>query len=270
MRNTLAIFQKSIWVVSKPHAKRQTLTTTMCIYRLGLGAFLENTGWCRKLGAQFDRSLVKEWASIWDRCISESTRVQRRRRGHPIWVPLPPTFAGRRPWMERTRWESTYQGRPLDILRNLTETPRAHFAKNYILGKTSNAADPELVSPRDDEARIALVMVAIDHMLDRCEETMQHTGRTILCWLRSTKPQTCYPKPFSLVSLDSSKKKYRQLLKRLFAFVFRVYQMPVDMRRSLVGVRRGTRVFGEYQYSGGWTPRVHFSIEHHLQYRRVY
>lgn len=107
------------------------------------------------------------------------------------------------------------------------------------------------MSPRDDEARIALVMVAIDHMLDRCEETMQHTGRTILCWLRSTKPQTCYPKPFSLVSLDSSKKKYRQLLKRLFAFVFRVYQMPVDMRRSLVGVRRGTRVFGEYQYSGG-------------------
>jgi hypothetical protein len=26
-----------------------------------------------------------------------------------------------------------------------------------------------------------------DHVLDRCEDTMRHTGHTILCWLRSTK-----------------------------------------------------------------------------------
>ncbi|KAH9204433.1 hypothetical protein DL95DRAFT_471510 [Leptodontidium sp. 2 PMI_412] len=102
---------------------------------------------------------------------------------------------------------------------------------------SSNTADPELVSPQDDEAKIALLMVVVDHMLDRCEETMQHTCRTPLCWLPSTKPQTCYPKPFILVALKSSKKKYRQLLKRFFAFTFRAYRMPVDVRRRLTGIR---------------------------------
>ena len=74
-------------------------------------------------------------------------------------------------------------------------------------------------------------------MLDRCEETMQHTGRTLLCWLRSTKPQTCYPKPFTLVALKSSKKKYRQLLKRFFVLIFRCYRIPVNTRHRLTGIR---------------------------------
>jgi hypothetical protein len=139
--------------------------------------------------------------------------------------------------MERTRWEITYQGFRRDILRSLTEMPWGSPPTDHVLGPSSNPADPELVSPQDDEAKIALLMVAVDHMLDRCEETMQHTGRTPLCWLRSTKPQTCYPKPFTLVALKSSKKKYRQLPKRLFAFIFRSYRMPVDARRRLTGVR---------------------------------
>ena len=91
--------------------------------------------------------------------------------------------------------------------------------------------------PQDDEARIGLLMVAVDRMLDRCEETMQHTGRTLLCWLRSIKPQACYPKPFTQVALKSSKKKYRQLLKRFFALAFRAYRMPVDARRRMTGIR---------------------------------
>lgn len=80
-------------------------------------------------------------------------------------------------------------------------------------------------------------MVAVDHMVDRWEDTMRHTGRTILCWLRSTKPQTCYPKPFTLVALQSSAKKYRQLLKRFLAFVFRASRMSADVRHRLTGVR---------------------------------
>jgi hypothetical protein len=139
--------------------------------------------------------------------------------------------------MERTRWEITYQGFRRDILRSLTEMPWNSPWMDHVLGQSSNPAGPELVSPQDDEAKIALLMVAVDHMLDRCEETMRHTGRTLLCWLRSTKPQTCYPKAFTLVALKSSKKKYRQLLKRFFALTFRAYRMPVDVRRRLTGIR---------------------------------
>lgn len=139
--------------------------------------------------------------------------------------------------MERTRWETTYQGFRRDLLLDLAEMPQASPSTHYSLGPGPKPMDPELVSPRDDEAKIALLLVAVDRVLDRYEETMQHTGRTLLCWLRSTKPQTCYPKPFTLVGLKSSQRKNRQLWKRFFAFVFRASRMSVDARRHLTGIR---------------------------------
>ena len=42
----------------------------------------------------------------------------------------------------------------------------------YILGTGSPSADPELVSPWTDEAKIALLMVAVNWMLDHYEQTM--------------------------------------------------------------------------------------------------
>jgi hypothetical protein len=40
-----------------------------------------------------------------------------------------------------------------------------------------------------------------------------------------------------LVALKSSKKKYRQLLKRFFVLIFRCYRIPVNIRRRLTGIR---------------------------------
>ncbi|KAH8598381.1 hypothetical protein B0O99DRAFT_659955 [Bisporella sp. PMI_857] len=88
-----------------------------------------------------------------------------------------------------------------------------------------------------DEAKIALLTVAVDHMLDRCEETVRHTSCTLLCWLRSANPQVRYPKPFTLVAPKSSRRKYRQLLKRFFALAFRAYRMPLNTRRCSTGIR---------------------------------
>jgi hypothetical protein len=39
----------------------------------------------------------------------------------------------------------------------------------HILGTGLPFAHPELVSPRTNEAKIALLTVAVDRMLDRCE-----------------------------------------------------------------------------------------------------
>ena len=50
---------------------------------------------------------------------------------------------------------------------------------------------------------------------------MLHTSRNLLCWLRSTKTQTCYQKPFALVSLKASKAKYCRYFQRYIAFAFR-------------------------------------------------
>lgn len=61
----------------------------------------------------------------------------------------PPTLAGTRPWMERTRWEIIYQGFRRDILRSLTEMPCSSPRTDHVLGQRSNPADLELVSPQD-------------------------------------------------------------------------------------------------------------------------
>jgi hypothetical protein len=76
------------------------------------------------------------------------------------------------------------------------------------LGHSSLETDPDLFSPRQDKEKIASLMIVVDRILDRCEETVQHTSHMLLCWLWSTQPQTCYPKPFTLVGLEVSKKKY--------------------------------------------------------------
>ncbi|KAK5292262.1 hypothetical protein LTR16_001987 [Cryomyces antarcticus] len=111
------------------------------------------------------------------------------------------------------------------------------YAADHVIGKGSSDAKPDISSSWQDEHKIDGLMPIIDRMLDRCEETVRHTSRVLLCWLRSTKPQSCYPKPFTLVALDVSKKKYRRLWKRFFALVFRAYRMPLDVRRRFTAIR---------------------------------
>ncbi|KAK3939030.1 hypothetical protein QBC46DRAFT_365102 [Diplogelasinospora grovesii] len=55
--------------------------------------------------------------------------------------------------------------------------------------------------------------------MDRCEETVIKTSRNILCWLHSRRAESCYPKPFTLVSRTSSKRKYYRLFKWFIALV---------------------------------------------------
>jgi hypothetical protein len=87
--------------------------------------------------------------------------------------------------------------------------PWGFLPVDHILGPGLDSPVTELVSPRENEAKIILLIRAIDYILDRYKEIMQYTSRILLCWLRSTKPQIYYPKPFTLVALKSSKKKYR-------------------------------------------------------------
>ena len=78
----------------------------------------------------------------------------------------------------------------------LAEMPNPNrSAEGYIIDK-----ELDVLSSRQDERRIAALMPVIDDMLDRCEETVRHTSRVLLRWLRSTRPQECSSKPFTLVA----------------------------------------------------------------------
>ncbi|KAH8799328.1 hypothetical protein F5884DRAFT_811482 [Xylogone sp. PMI_703] len=148
-----------------------------------------------------------------------------------------PTFAGTGTWMDRTGWEETYRGKRRDILQALTEIPPSRPWTDHFLGRGPGPGDPDLVSPLEDEIKIACLMVGMQRVFDRCKKTAQSTGHTLLRWLRSTKPDSCYPKPFTLVALQSTEKAYLRTFLRFVCLVFRAYRIPVDVRRRLTGIR---------------------------------
>ncbi|KJZ69387.1 hypothetical protein HIM_11226 [Hirsutella minnesotensis 3608] len=146
-------------------------------------------------------------------------------KGRPVPALPEITFEERSPWMNRTEWDETYKHVDRDLLSALTRPPPLthHFnGRGYLLRQqVVDGKDRNLLSPPQDERRIAAIVSFLDTMLDRCEETVKKTSRNILCWLRSTRPLSSYQKPFTLVQLDSSTKKYRRLLKMAFCMIFR-------------------------------------------------
>lgn len=98
-----------------------------------------------------------------------------------------------------------------------------------------------MVSSWKDEQKIAALTEAVDLVLDRCEETFHNTSHNILRWLRSTRHDQCYRKPFSLVGRPTSKKKYRRLFQRFFALVFRAFRLGSDLHQLFTHTQFSTQ-----------------------------
>ena len=73
------------------------------------------------------------------------------------------------------------------------------------------------------ERRLVAIGVALDAFFDRCEDTVGHTDHSMLCWLRGHFTDQPYRFPFQLVGRNSTKRRYRNLWKRLTYLVVRVY-----------------------------------------------
>ena len=170
------------------------------------------------------------------------------------------TLAATDPWMDRTCWPVAYKNVRRDILQALAEMldlycrPSDHF-----LGQGPSDTDEDLSSPWQDEQKIWCLMGAVDRILDRCEETMRHTSRSLLCWLRSTNPPVCYSKPFTLVALETSTKEYRKLFKRFVVFIFRASRMSADLPRQLTGIRFSKKQLR--QFEGIWEHKVWSEVD---------
>ncbi|RKK62815.1 hypothetical protein BFJ69_g16984 [Fusarium oxysporum] len=157
----------------------------------------------------------------------------------PTSVPPQLSYAEQRPWIERTGWDQTYsdKGRR-KVLAALITMDSCPSGQAYLLARQGISGLTEgLVSSTEDEMKIAVLVKLVDPMLDRCEETARKTGRSILCWLRSTRALSTYPKPFTLVRHPSSMKKYRLLFKKFLCMVFRLYRMSSSARRRVAGLR---------------------------------
>ncbi|KAF4345890.1 telomere-associated helicase [Fusarium beomiforme] len=140
-------------------------------------------------------------------------------------------FALQTPWLDRTGWDRTYSNKgQREVLATLTRTCTSPGGQEYFVGSGKvYGLEDDIVSPGEDEDRIACLVRLVDVVMSRCEETARKTSRHILCWLRSNQASSIYGKPFTLVQ-SSSTSKYRLLLKRCLAMVCRIYRLHPDRR----------------------------------------
>jgi hypothetical protein len=139
------------------------------------------------------------------------------------------------PWMERTKWAYVYEGARRDLLVRLSEVgPAWVHGRDFLIGEYKGV---NLVSGRCHEQKIWQLIVALDRALDRCEETMRHTGHPLLCWLNTIYSHRFYPKPFGFLGRAATRQRYRRLWRRFIAFLFRAYRLAPEVRQSALGIR---------------------------------
>lgn len=125
------------------------------------------------------------------------------------------SFANVSVWLQRIQWPRVYKDVRRDILLAMTQLPARKVdsipRQDRILGQGLCEGDPNIISPSADKDKVRCFLGAIDIMLDRCEETAQHTSRVLLCWLVSSKLQTYRPQPFPLAIEENTHRRYRTL-----------------------------------------------------------
>lgn len=143
-------------------------------------------------------------------------------------------FTEMQPWLERTKWPCVYESVNRELLRSLTMRPSRRSRPVMLSQGRLNRQD--IISPAEDEAKIAALCEATSRVMTRCEETAKTTGRNALCWLRSIRPNSCFPKPFAAVATESTRKCYLSIAQRFVAMVFRAYRLTPAVQRNEAGV----------------------------------
>ncbi|KAH8660996.1 hypothetical protein BGZ61DRAFT_369788 [Ilyonectria robusta] len=153
--------------------------------------------------------------------------------------------------IKRTGWDKTYRDKSRQALLAITQMPYDYPSgssrRHMLCGRGQDGFEEDLVSPPEDEERIARIVSQVDALMDRCEETAEKTSRNLRCWLRSTRPRSAYAKPFELVQLPSTRKSYRRLWKRVLVLVLRAYRLDPDTRDKVIGIRLKKRIYGFVQ-----------------------
>lgn len=158
------------------------------------------------------------------------------------------SFANTTLWMERTKWPETFRGCRRDILRAMTRLPKRNpHTTQHMLGQGPHDGDVDILSPLEDEQKIACILQALDPVLDRCEHTATNTSRSLLTWLVSSTVNVCDMRHFKLVAEDSSQQRYRSCWKQFLAFVFRAFRLKTEIRVQETKVNISGEIWGQLQ-----------------------
>lgn len=96
-------------------------------------------------------------------------------------------------WLKHTKWLIHFRGRPLDILTASALQP-SKCDSDYYLGQWSGML---FTSPAENEAKLRILMRAVDHMFIRAEQTLKHTHYRLRCWLQTYHERHFWPVAFT-------------------------------------------------------------------------
>lgn len=140
------------------------------------------------------------------------------------------------PWMDRTQWRATYKDARRDILRAMIRLPRKDSQSrrwaSLTLGQGLVEGNPDFISSAVTEERIACTMKAVDLIINRCERTALQTSRLIRCWLITSKTSQHHSRAFTVMTEQSTRRRYRDSWRKFIAFLIRLYFLPSDARQE--------------------------------------
>ncbi|KID82123.1 telomere-associated recQ-like helicase [Metarhizium guizhouense ARSEF 977] len=143
------------------------------------------------------------------------------------------------PWLQHTRWPERFRNRPLDIITASSRLPaRGCYEQNEDFTLGSWRGIP-LRSSAAVEARIRVLMRAVDDMFDRAEATLACTSYQSRCWLTSYRNGVFRNRPLRVMP-SSTGRQYKSKWKRVICYIFRALELgPRRLREVHNMVLRG-------------------------------
>lgn len=138
------------------------------------------------------------------------------------------------PWLEYIQWPKQFSGRPLSVLVATAILPQKLCLADYSLGVWEGQT---LVSPREDELRLARLVRAVDLVFDRCLCTLEAIPELLRCWLKTFSLAGFYPKPFKPLARLTTLHRYKRYWKQFFCFIFRTWRVKPALRGQVYGVQ---------------------------------
>jgi hypothetical protein len=135
------------------------------------------------------------------------------------------------PWLKHTKWPDFFQNRPLDIIATTAQQPRPYPREDYILGHWRGAP---LRSPAVNEAKLRILVRAVDQMFERAIATLACTNYRTRCWLGTYRKDSFRSCAFHLVL---SWKRYISSWKQFICYIFRVLTCKARYRKQIYNLQ---------------------------------
>ncbi|PWI64582.1 hypothetical protein PCL_09512 [Purpureocillium lilacinum] len=136
------------------------------------------------------------------------------------------------PWLKHTGWPEFFEGRPLDIITTSAIQPMAGPNRDRVHLLLGSWQGVPIWSSARAEARLRILMRAVDDIFDRAEATFARTSYRSRCWISSYWRDTFYTRPLRVLP-PRTKARYKSAWKEFICYLFRAIALEPRKRREI-------------------------------------